>query len=122
MDKLGKFFLVLAWIFLCFVLLTYPMAESQRVGITYWDKLVHIILFGVLTYLIINTLIAKNKKLFAIEFLSAFLISLLYAGLSEYLQIFIPGRNASELDFIAGFIGILLAEIYAYQRFIVKKK
>ena len=120
MNFLGRLYLVFSWSLAIFILISAPMPEYVGEKVTLYDKMVHVVLFGVLAYLIVYTLITKTTQL-KLVFLVSFLLSVLYSGLSEYVQVFIPGRDVSEFDFMAGVLGIILALIYAYNKFRYKK-
>ncbi len=89
-----------------------PAYQGQ--GLPGTDKLVHIFLFGILSLLLIYSLIDHGTEKLIFIFLFSFLISLSYAAFMEYLQKFIPTRAASEYDLLAGLIGIIISEIIAY--------
>jgi VanZ family protein len=117
MSKGIRIILVLFWIFFIFILLTLQLPAYQGQA----DKLVHLFLFVILSLLIIYSLIEKRKEKFLLVFLFSFLISGMYAAFMEYLQSFIPTRAASEYDFLAGLIGIILAEAIAYKIYVSQK-
>jgi VanZ family protein len=121
MSKGIRIILVLFWIFFIFILLTLQLPAYQGQGLPGADKLVHLFLFGILSLLIIYSLIEKRKEKFLLVFLFSFLISGMYAAFMEYLQSFIPTRAASEYDFLAGLIGIILAEAIAYKIYVSQK-
>lgn len=89
--------------------------EPQK--ITFFDKGVHFVLFGVLAYLIILFGREFRKMNFKILAVFSFFFSFFYALAGEYLQTFIPSREASLLDLLAGALGIIAAIAYAFYRF-----
>lgn len=135
MKKFAKLYLVLCWAFFIFILISFPM---QRAGefrkISFPDKAVHFIVFGVFAYLIIVAGLefkkadffssnSQNKQRgdfesrrgnFKILALFSFSFSFLYAIGCEYFQTFVPGRNANELDLLAGVLGIIFAVIFSF--------
>ena len=120
MSFLGRFYLVFSWALVIFILISVPMPEYEGYEFTYYDKAVHIFLFGILAYLIIYALISKpavKKRQLKLILIISILASILYAGLSEYTQIFVPGRDVNIFDFLAGVLGILIAQLYAYKKF-----
>jgi len=124
MFKLIKIYLVLCWVGFIFILSNQPMPEYKSHIVTFYDKGVHFILFGILAYLIIlagqenkkNQLKADSlrKENFKVIALASLLISFVYAVFCEYWQVFVPGRSLSEIDLLAGSIGIVVAIFYSY--------
>ncbi|MFA4941866.1 MAG: epoxyqueuosine reductase QueH, partial [Patescibacteria group bacterium] len=115
MKKLAKLYLVLCWAFFVFSLLSMPMQKmSQSSEITFSDKGIHLIFFGILSYLIILAGLEFKKINFKILVIFSFLVSLFYALICEYIQNFVPGREASIWDLSAGILGAILAVIYAF--------
>ncbi|MFH1823060.1 MAG: epoxyqueuosine reductase QueH [Patescibacteria group bacterium] len=108
MIKIRKIYLVFGWAFIVFILTSWPIYTEYPLGIKNLDKLVHFILFAVLTYLLTYFFSEIFKKFYSFSFISV-LISASYSYFLEYLQIFIPGRFSSVYDFLAGFIGSLAA-------------
>jgi VanZ family protein len=101
--------LLAAWIIIVFIGIALPGKEFPDINqMVNFDKIVHMILFGVVTFLMNGSLILKgfSRK-------SAAIISLLagaaYAGLAEIIQLFVPGRTCSIYDFYAGVIGAIIA-------------
>ena len=123
MKKLARLYLVLCWAFFVFVLLTMPMPISSepQEKITFLDKWVHFFLFGILAYLIILAGREFKKINFIILVAFSFSFSFFYASLSEYLQIFIPSRDADILDLLAGIMGIIFAVIGTFVIFYKSK-
>lgn len=115
MKKLAKFYLVLCWAFLIFALLSAPMKKmSESSEISFSDKGIHLILFGVFSFLIIFAGLEFKKVNFKILTALGFAISFFYASACEYLQVFVPGREASPWDLLAGAIGMAVAVAYAF--------
>ena len=83
--------------------------ESDAKGFTVSDKLVHIFVFGVLVWLVLNWLRGwrgfLGKWAYGLTVGAVFL----FAYGCEYLQNFIPTRTASPFDLIFGFVGMVLA-------------
>lgn len=104
-----------------FILFAWPfpdIPEADQFG--YSDKIAHMILFGVVTFLLYGSIKSKGVGQKA-----AGIIGLLggagYAGVGEIMQIFIPGRDCSLYDFYAGVIGPLLVLTGIYLLKIIKK-
>ncbi|MBK7142409.1 MAG: VanZ family protein [bacterium] len=76
------------------------------------DKLIHCLEYGIFTWLILRSLESMPTGvgrtgliLFAIGLAAA------YAGLDEYLQSFVPGRDSSVADFAADTVGSVLVAL-----------
>jgi VanZ family protein len=91
-----------------------PVSQAMSI-FDYSDKIVHAILFGVLAFLLAESLsVRNNRKKFVYSF--SLLAACLYAVLAELIQTFVPTRTASVADFIAGAIGAVVALLIAYAR------
>ena len=111
MKILAKFYLVLCWAFLIIELISFPVYDGGDFGFSYVDKIIHLLLFAVLTYLLLSLFQEFLKKNWQV-FLGSFFVSLSYSLFTEYIQIFVPGRDASSMDFLAGALGALLAILF----------
>lgn len=103
--------MVLCWAFLIFKLTSFPIYAKQEIGYSFSDKFVHLFLFAVLTYLLFNLFkefFKKNQLILA----TSILASVSYSLLTEYVQIFVPGRDSSQADFLAGATGTLLTILF----------
>ncbi len=109
MNKINKKKIALIiWTIIILVLTTFPMQEYNGVEEKYYDKIAHGIFFGIFACLVFINIFKNNKtKNIKIYFISL-IISVLYSGLIEVLQFYIPGRNPSELDLLAGAFGSVL--------------
>jgi len=121
MNGLAKLYLVLTWAFFIFKLISFPVYGEVDTGSGYIDKLIHLILFGVLTYLLIKLLL-ELKINFWLASVISFLLSSGYAIFTEHIQQFIPGRLYSWYDFGAGIFGSLLAVLFLYYFYNKKPK
>lgn len=108
----AKLILLLSWAGFVFTIIAVPFPPRINAGqITFYDKGVHMVLFGIFAYLLIKVFEKQSRK--NAYFLTA-IISFLFALFGEYIQSFIPGRSPSEFDLLAGSFGIILAIIYEY--------
>ena len=92
------------------VLLLWPMPAYEAHGVSYYDKVVHVFLFGFLAFLLSYTLRAVPGYNWLTRLLISSFFSIIYAGLGEYFQTLVPGRMSSELDFIAGVAGVVASQ------------
>lgn len=113
----SRFYLLLCWALAVFMFLTMPLPDYQGPDNSYYDKVIHAILFGILALLIVRVLVLFNKLNWLLIISLSVLLSAVYSGLAEYLQAFIPGRTVSEKDFLAGMIGVFIASIIAYEKY-----
>lgn len=111
MIKLTKIYLALCWSFFIFKLLTLPMPGSLDYGSSYYDKTVHLFLFGMLSYLLIITAREFLQKQKWLVLTLGMGLSIIYAASLEYYQLFIPGRYPSSLDLAAASVGAAVVAI-----------
>lgn len=112
--------LLIAWSLVVLVAISMPVPPSSPVSqvmsiFDYFDKIAHVILFGMFAFLSAESLFGRNKKILAVYTIS-FLLACCYAALSELIQVFIPTRSASVADFIAGAMGAAMALLIFYVR------
>ncbi len=101
------------------ILISYPLDVSTGNGsVTYGDKFVHGVMFAVFSFLVLYYF--DEYREFKFYFISIFL-GLLFSLLTEYIQTFLPTRESSEYDLMAGFAGVILINIYVYFRKRFKK-
>jgi VanZ family protein len=111
--------------FVWFILVIIGSLSPQRnlpsiVIIEHADKVVHGIMYFILTVLLIPALLSKKK--YTLSYVFSFLISIFYGLVMEFLQYSITStRSADILDFFANCIGALLGIIF-YQYAIRNKK
>ncbi len=73
------------------------------------DKLIHFVEYGILTWLLLRSLSATQSGLDHTRILLiALVLVTAYAGLDEYLQSFVPGRDSTAADFAADVAGGLI--------------
>jgi len=100
--------LIIYWIIL-FIATTLPARDLPKTGVS--DKIEHFTAYFILAFLLNLTLMFQNKypKLKQNAWLFTLIFTLLYAGLDEIHQLFIPGRDCDILDWLADASGALLA-------------
>ncbi len=99
--------LILYWILL-FVATTLPSKDLPDTGVS--DKIEHFAAYMILAVLLNLTLMFQNKypKLKSKAWLYTLIIILTYAGLDEFHQLFIPGRDCDIFDWLSDSTGVLL--------------
>ncbi|KEO74641.1 hypothetical protein EL17_02910 [Anditalea andensis] len=81
------------------------------------DKIVHLVLFMVLSFLWARAFIAKeNKEVKKRKFIPIYLVfTLIFAILVEYMQRMVPGRAFDYLDILFNVLGVVAGTIlFAY--------
>lgn len=99
--------LIVYWTIL-FIATTLPVESIPTFAIS--DKIHHLVAYFILSALLYLTLIyqRKSKTLFTNAPLATILLASIYGALDEIHQIFVPGRFADILDWLANFAGTLL--------------
>jgi VanZ family protein len=114
LHRIDKIFA--AWIIIVLFLIAWPFPDLPEVAaFDYSDKIVHMILFGVVAFLANGSLLARGYTR-KISSIIGFVAGSAYAGLAEIIQVFAPGRNCSIYDFYAGTIGAIIALMVIYLR------
>lgn len=103
-----RLFLLSSWTVFTFMLLVAPMPISDYEGFTYIDKLVHFILFGCFSYLLLYYMMAQRPE-YRLE--NKLVISLMastsFACMMEFIQTYIPSRTRSVFDLLFGILGVI---------------
>lgn len=92
---------------------------GPEIDITFFDKIVHMCLFGTHAFLLAGYLTKRNSippdnyRYLA----GAILLSFLFGLFIEITQYFIPERSFELLDLVANFFGILLGILIFYVKF-----
>lgn len=102
--------LIIYWIIL-FILTSLPSSEAITIGVN--DKIEHFGAYGLLSGILYLNLHFQQKFNFLKKFPAVFtiLIASFYGLLDELHQLFVPGRSADVLDWIADFSGAVIAVI-----------
>ena len=111
--------LVIHWISI-FFLTTIPTKSFPKI-FAYDDKAKHLIAFLVLSFFLTLALRVQNKYRLLKEKFIVFtlLICSFYGIFDELHQLFVPGRSAEVLDWVADFVGTLIG-IYLANKIIKK--
>jgi len=99
--------LIIYWILL-FVATTLPSKDMPDTGVS--DKVEHFTAYMILAVLLNLTLMFQNKYLNLKKkaWLYTLIVILTYAGLDEFHQLFIPGRDCDILDWLSDSAGVLI--------------
>jgi VanZ family protein len=104
---LGFFIFILGIIFLADTDENHPIFLWMK-DIPYYDKISHMLLFGMFAFLLNYGLRFKSIKVLGLNLQLGALIVLTFAGLEELSQHFIPSRTLDIKDFIADIIGVVV--------------
>ena len=110
MKFLRTIYPTLIWFCLIWILSSLPSQHIPSVNIAFFDKLEHIGVYAVLSCLLGYWLSFKDWKLTIVILI--YLVLLLLAGLDEYHQTYIPGREVSLYDFMANSAGIIIGFLF----------
>ncbi len=114
------------WAVIILTVSSIPQFAEVTPGWKNFDKVIHIIEYGIFGFLLTRALYFQDKnsiRKFAV--ILSILIGGAFAGLDEIHQRYIPGRFESLGDFAADLSGILLAQIlfiYIFLRSKINKK
>ena len=105
--------LAIYWLIL-FTATSLPAYDLPKLGLS--DKIQHFSAFFILAVLLNLALLYQRKSRFLFENtnIATIVICLFYAGIDEIHQIFIPGRFAEVLDWVADGSGVILGVFLVY--------
>lgn len=114
-------FIHLPWIFMMIAITVQSSFASiplPNLGLTFSDKVLHFLVFGVLGWFLARGLYLSKKYIFHRRFvIFACIIGFVFAFTDEWHQSMVPGRTPEFLDWVADSLGILtFAFIYYWQR------
>jgi Uncharacterized protein conserved in bacteria len=116
MKKFLWIFILTCWLTAVLSLLWYPTVYVPHAvsRITFYDKYAHLVFFGVMYFLVVSVGRTWEKFKFRHLAIFAFTAVTLINIIGEFVQGYIPGRDPSYLDFLAGLIGTLIAIPFTY--------
>lgn len=105
--------LIIYWVIL-FTATSLPVERLPSIGFT--DKINHFVAYFILAVLLNLTLIYQRKSqlLFEKAPIATIVICLFYGALDEVHQLFVPGRSAETLDWVADALGTTAAVLLIY--------
>ena len=105
--------LAIYWLIL-FIATSLPVERLPNIGLN--DKINHFIAYFILAVLVNLTLIFQRKSRFLFKKapLVTIIIGLLYGAVDELHQIFVPGRFADTLDWMADGLGTVVGVLVVY--------
>jgi VanZ family protein len=113
------------FIFISFIIFLANTADHnfafRLIGhIPYGDKLMHGLLYGVMALILNYSLKFRSYRLFNFNLQIGAIIVLIFAGLEELSQYWLPSRTCDFNDFIADTIGVILFSIETYTNLLKK--
>lgn len=109
-----KLFLAISWLVLVILLLLTPGDNLPKgPSFPHLDKIVHLFLFGVLTFLWsqVGTLDGQQKIRWKILLTNLLVFMILFPIFVEYVQGFVPNRSFEYEDIVANLIGGIIGFI-----------
>ena len=103
------FFFFILWIIILADSANYNFAFFVVGTVPYGDKIAHATLYGMMALFLNFGLGFKTKKFLGFDMQIGAILVLLFAGLEELSQYYFPSRTLDIYDFVADFIGIVLA-------------
>jgi len=100
----------LFWALLIFVLSSIPSLKTPDLGFHAQDKLAHAAEYGILGWLVFRSFRLFTTGLKRTVFL-VLLAGTAYAAVDEFHQLFVPGRHADLLDFVADALGVSASQV-----------
>ena len=97
------------WAVLIFVVSSIPSLSPPDTGISMQDKLAHGVEYGIFGFLIQRSICYRFGCCINLFFIG-FGIGMVYGGLDEIHQLFIPGRQSCIEDFIADTVGVFAGQ------------
>lgn len=104
---IGKYKFTIIAIVLVLIGILMPGDDVPSVGIPHLDKVVHCGMFGFVTLCFNWDVFKVEKKLPNWKVSLGWVI--IFAALTEWMQLYVPGRSCDYRDLIADTIGIVLA-------------
>ncbi len=105
----SAFFIFISWIIYLADNSNHNFAFSLVGHIPYGDKIAHALLYGLMALFLNFGLNFKTKNILGYSMQMGSMIVLLFAGIEELSQYYFPSRTLDIYDFIADFIGVVLA-------------
>lgn len=106
------FFMLISYIIILADTENYNFAFHLVGYIPYGDKIAHAVLYGMMALLLNYGLHFKHIKFLRISLQIGAIYVLLFAGLEELTQYYIPSRTFDIGDLLADFIGVVLASLW----------
>lgn len=104
-----------------FIQSSFGQIEIPDFNISWFDKILHFVVFGILGILTARGFKHSSNQLLKQNFFRlGILASVIYGMTDEIHQHWVPGRDASSLDLLADILGIILF-VWIYKRYVTDK-
>ncbi len=91
------------------------------IGIDWFDKILHFVVFGILGFLMARSLKYANFKQLNSNFVIwSIIICSIYGAMDEIHQLYVPGRFATVGDWVADVLGIIVF-VLLYQKILSRR-
>lgn len=106
-KKFTKFWLpVIVYCILIFVYSSIPQPIPVRIEIPFFDKLLHAVEYGILSYLLIRAFVGSEAKLKkSTVIILSIVLATLYGASDEFHQLFVKNRTSDILDLLSDCTG-----------------
>ncbi len=111
MKKNIKIIFLLFWTFFVFFLIATPLPEYNGTIEKIYDKIAHLFMFGIFSFsfaFLLHEKVFSGMKVFS----WSFLLASVYSLFCEFVQAYVPGRDVSELDLMAGVMGAFIFSFF----------
>jgi VanZ family protein len=113
------------WALILGIVMLLPQDQFPDSQLLSYDKLAHIAVFAMLSFLISVACSHKGRGKTTKSTIRALTICLVYSSLLECCQHFVPGRTLDGYDFLAnytgGLVGVIIFSIFIRQKFVIDK-
>lgn len=109
-NKFIKFwFPVILYCVIIFIVSSIPQPIPPKIKIPFFDKFLHAIEYGILSYLLIRAFIGSKANLTkGFIIILSVLLATLYGASDEFHQIFVKNRDPSLFDLMFDFLGAMV--------------
>jgi VanZ family protein len=107
----------IAYAFLIFVVSSFPSLKSPDIGLSFEDKIYHVLEYGIFGVLLQRCTKASGFRIP----LTVFAIGALYGASDEIHQLFVPGRQCELFDFLADAVGVAFGQFFFLGRQYLQK-
>ena len=105
----------IVWGILIFVVSSIPSLKTPDLGFNFQDKLAHAFEFGIFGFFLSRSTFRLWGNRIWVVILTV-MVGLIYGGLDEIHQSFVPGREAAIDDFFADSLGVIIALIIFWRK------
>jgi VanZ family protein len=111
-NKIRYYLPAIIWALAIFIVSSIPNLSTPGLGISFSDKVAHLIEFGILGFLLTLGLLRAGRPLKNI-WKVVITLGIAYAIFDEFHQYIVPGRYFEFLDLLADIIGAVLGAAIA---------